>query len=150
MHCPAEDSGITRCQKYKEIQNLDLDYMIKETKQCVKECPSEFHYDFNYECFTSCEEVDTKYLYHVQNIISEREVSVPEDLHFLAFVSGSDYREVSGSHHEVFMGHGEVHSPLLQFVLGHFLRSVDAGISLAEREMAGSVLIEERVQEKHS
>ena len=66
MHCPDSTEEINYCSDYSD---LNLEFMIHDTKQCVKQCPSNYPYYFNQECFTNCE-------YHansVYNYISKRD-----------------------------------------------------------------------------
>ena len=54
------------CSKDNENKNcVDLDvnlkYLIKKTNQCVKNCPKEYNFYFNHECFSSCSEANSFY-----------------------------------------------------------------------------------------
>ena len=56
MNCPAETSSINYCSDYKITDtNFNKIFMIHDTKECVENCPSNYLYFFNYECFTDCE-----------------------------------------------------------------------------------------------
>ena len=62
MHCPGtegSESGLQYCAEY----NLDLNFMIHDTKQCVEKCPSNYPYFFNQECFKNCENSALEYNY---------------------------------------------------------------------------------------
>jgi hypothetical protein len=62
MVCPPNDGSIKRCKDH----NKGLDFMIDETRQCVKECPSEYPYYFNNKCYKSCEEANEKYELNIE------------------------------------------------------------------------------------
>ena len=62
MHCPGDDeSGIHYCAEYN--LDLNLNFMIHDTKQCVDKCPSSYPYFFNQECFKNCENSALEYNY---------------------------------------------------------------------------------------
>ena len=66
MMCPARPNSIEDCLYYN---SPTIEFMIKETKQCLNECPIEYPYSFNRECFTSCENhAKSKYLYNVKKV----------------------------------------------------------------------------------
>ena len=46
----------------------DYKYIIKETNECVKSCPTNYHYSFNLECFESCEIAKSSYQYPVKTV----------------------------------------------------------------------------------
>ena len=69
MHCP-QPGTILSCQNYNDIK---YKYMNKENKQCLKECPSNYKYHFNYECYESCNEINDKYNYNVKTVESSFE-----------------------------------------------------------------------------
>ena len=50
-------------------------YIIKDTKECVKSCPTNYHYNFNLECFESCENAKNSYQYPVKTVESLYECS---------------------------------------------------------------------------
>jgi len=52
MHCPDDIENIDYCSDYPD---LNLEFMIHSTKQCVKKCPGNYPYYFNQECFANCE-----------------------------------------------------------------------------------------------
>ena len=52
MTCPAASDNINDCSQYT---GKEFKFMIKDTLQCVKECPTEYPYYFNKLCFKSCE-----------------------------------------------------------------------------------------------
>ncbi len=54
-------------------------------------------------------------------LISECEVSVSEDLDFLAVMGGAYDGEIGRSNHEVLMGHGVVNAKSLEFIIRHIL-----------------------------
>ena len=70
MNCP-ERGTISECKNY----NLDLNYMIEETRECVKDCPSTLthQYSWNNECFTSCEYANNKYELNIEKVESSLE-----------------------------------------------------------------------------
>jgi hypothetical protein len=51
MHCPDDSENIDYCSDYPD---LNFEFMIHATKQCVKKCPSNYPYYFNKECITNC------------------------------------------------------------------------------------------------
>jgi len=53
----------------------DYKYIIKETKECVKSCPTNYHYNFNLECFESCENAKSSYQYPVKTVEGSFECS---------------------------------------------------------------------------
>ena len=56
MNCPDATSGINYCSDYKTTDtSFNKIFMIHDTKECVENCPSNYLYFFNYECFTDCE-----------------------------------------------------------------------------------------------
>ena len=61
MTCPNDADHITDCSQYT---GKDFKFMIKETKECVKECPPDYPYYFNKMCFKSCEN-EAKSLYNL-------------------------------------------------------------------------------------
>ena len=64
--CPSE--RITDCSYYTN-PHPTFDFMVRSTKQCVNECPINYPYSFNKECFSSCEnEAKSKYLYNVKKV----------------------------------------------------------------------------------
>ena len=46
----------------------DYKYIVKETKECVKSCPKDYPYNFNFECFESCENAKNSYQYPVKKV----------------------------------------------------------------------------------
>ena len=52
MTCPPASDNINDCSQYT---GKEFKFMIKDTLQCVKECPTEYPYYFNKLCFKSCE-----------------------------------------------------------------------------------------------
>ena len=50
----------------KDLGKSDLKYLVKKTKECVKNCPEYYKYYFNDECFSSCKEAK-EYGYNVKN-----------------------------------------------------------------------------------
>ena len=64
MECAAEDDDtINYCYDY----GRNINFMIHETKECVEECPGDYPYYFNNECFNNCEiHAKRKYPYLVQ------------------------------------------------------------------------------------
>ena len=62
MMCPISN---TDCTSYSQ----NFNFMIKKTLQCVKECPYNYPYSFNNECFTSCEnEAKIEYRLNVKTV----------------------------------------------------------------------------------
>ena len=53
----------------KDLGKSDLKYLVKKTKECVKNCPDYYKYYFNDECFSSCKEAKD-YGYNVKNSTS--------------------------------------------------------------------------------
>ena len=51
MQCPSSSDSINFCSEY----NINLNFMIHETKQCLEKCPINYPYFFNNECFENCE-----------------------------------------------------------------------------------------------
>ena len=62
MHCPARGS-ISKCSEY----NINKDYMIKETRECVDSCTEGNLYHFNKICYPSCQYANENYLLHIEN-----------------------------------------------------------------------------------
>jgi len=58
IECIPESDSSPICENYK--------YIIKETKQCVNECPEYYPYFFNGECFESCKNAKDVYQYNVK------------------------------------------------------------------------------------
>ena len=58
MHCPDLSENINRCEDYT---GKNINFMIVETRQCVKECPTDFPYYFNNKCYKSCESATEDY-----------------------------------------------------------------------------------------
>jgi hypothetical protein len=56
------------CTKENTCPEGDYKYIIKETNECVKSCPTDYHYNFNLECFESCENAKTSYQYPVKTV----------------------------------------------------------------------------------
>ena len=56
-------NGNEICNKEKtyceELEGINLKFTISPTKQCVKECPSEYKYSFGHQCFKNCEIAST-------------------------------------------------------------------------------------------
>ena len=52
----------------KEAFGDNYKYLIKETKQCVSECPGDYPYLFDNECFNSCDNVSRYYDFEVKKI----------------------------------------------------------------------------------
>ena len=63
-------------------------------------------------------------------------------------MGGAGDVQIRCAHHEVHMGDGVVEAMGLQLVLAHFLAALQAGIRLAEGDVAGGVLVEQRVVEQ--
>ena len=61
IHCNS-DSSITTC----ESLNNGKTFLIKDTRECVNECPNDYKYKFNKECFHSCDDVANYYNYNVK------------------------------------------------------------------------------------
>ena len=71
MICPERPNSILDCSSYS---SPFFKFMIKKTKQCVNECPINYPYFFNQECFSSCEnEAKSVYLYKVKTVKSSYE-----------------------------------------------------------------------------
>jgi len=51
MHCPPDDS----IQKCRDYAGQDVPYLVEETGQCVKKCPTDYPYYYNDICYSSCE-----------------------------------------------------------------------------------------------
>ena len=64
MHCPSINDGIKECKDYKTT----LINMIEATRQCLEECPLEYHYLFNELCFISCETANNKYKFNIKAV----------------------------------------------------------------------------------
>ena len=47
------NSSVTSCE---DLGKSDLKYLVKKTKECVKNCPNYYPYYFNDECFSTCDE----------------------------------------------------------------------------------------------
>ena len=73
MVCPPNDGTIKKCKDH----NKGLDFMIDETRQCLKECPSEYPYYFNNKCYKSCEEANEKYELNIESKESSFECVCP-------------------------------------------------------------------------
>ena len=76
------------------------------------------------------------------------EISVYEYRDLPSVVGGAGDVQVRRAHHEVHVGDGVVEAPGLQLVLAHLLAALQAGIRLAEGDVAGGVLVEQRVLEQ--
>ena len=50
-------------------------YIVKETKECVKECPKDYSFNLNFECFESCENAKNNYQYPVKEVENLTECS---------------------------------------------------------------------------
>ena len=50
-------------------------YTVKETKECVKSCPQDYSFNFNFECFESCEVAKNSYQYPVKEVEGSKECS---------------------------------------------------------------------------
>ena len=50
-------------------------YTVKETKECVKSCPNDYSFNFNFECFESCEVAKNSYQYPVKEVENLKECS---------------------------------------------------------------------------
>jgi hypothetical protein len=53
--------------------NENMKYLIKKTNQCVKNCPKDYNYYFNHECFSSCTEASSSYGYEVEEKSGSKE-----------------------------------------------------------------------------
>ena len=62
MICP-ERGTIVKCSDY----NLNIDYMIKDTRECVIKCQGNNAYSFNKACFPSCESANYKYRLNIED-----------------------------------------------------------------------------------
>ncbi|CAN4012871.1 putative membrane protein, partial [Dysosmobacter welbionis] len=76
------------------------------------------------------------------------EVAVHEHWDFLSVVGNAQDVQVRRAHHEVHVGDGVVEAPGLQLVLAHGLAVLEAGIGLAEGDVAGRILVEQGVVEQ--
>ena len=59
----AENSGCSADNADKKCSyfNVNLKFLIKTINKCVKNCPKEYKYFFNNECFSSCDEAKEYY-----------------------------------------------------------------------------------------
>ena len=76
---------------------------------------------------------------------SEREVAVHKDGHLAAVVRRAGDGEVARADHEVHMRDRIIQAAGLQLVLAQAVAVLEAGIRFAEGDVAGGVLVEERV-----
>lgn len=60
IYCISDETK-TKC---KDIDS-ELEYQVKDTKECVKTCPSDYPFSFDNECFTKCEDVKNYYAYDI-------------------------------------------------------------------------------------
>ena len=66
MVCPAPSETVNDCSNYS---SQGFYYMVKDTLECVKECPIDYPYKFNNLCFSSCENSAKKnYLLKVKTV----------------------------------------------------------------------------------
>ena len=63
--CPDDSNKKEFCKDFTEYDEK-LNFLVKSTKQCVTSCPSDYPYSFNDECFHSCEEANSIFLYNVK------------------------------------------------------------------------------------
>jgi hypothetical protein len=58
-----EGGDCSKANENKKCADLDenLKYLIRKTNQCVKNCPKEYNFYFNRECFSSCNEANSFY-----------------------------------------------------------------------------------------
>ena len=68
------DATITKC---KDI-NSDLIYQVKDTKECVENCPLDHPFLFGNECFINCEDIKNYYDYNI--VESEDKICKCKDL----------------------------------------------------------------------
>ena len=50
-------------------------YTVKETKECVKACPQDYPFNFNFECFESCTNAKNNHQYPVKEVENLKECS---------------------------------------------------------------------------
>ena len=74
MHCPPNDNSIKKCKDYA---SKDLLYMIDSTRECVKNCPTEYPFYFNNKCFVSCDYANELYRYNTEKVESSYECRCP-------------------------------------------------------------------------
>ena len=68
-----DDNGIIHCNSDADkktceeaFQGKDKNYLIKETKQCIKECKGIYKYSFGNECFKDCKDIKSYYDFDVE------------------------------------------------------------------------------------
>ena len=79
---------------------------------------------------------------------SDGKVSVHENRDFPSVLGGAYDGEILRAYHEVHMGDGIVEAASLQLLLIHVAAALDAGVSLAEGDVAGGVFVEQGVIEQ--
>ena len=72
VHCPADSELISRCEQYDTLSPL-LPFMVKETRECVETCPSNYPYYFNHICYTSCQNANDAYRLNIKEVSSSFE-----------------------------------------------------------------------------